>query len=500
MAEKQTIVHAENTAGLEPTCTELEKQPEITEALASMGHQYTREQERRVVKKLDWNVLSFMSVLYLLSYLDRGNIGNANTAGMSTDLGMSNDQYQWVLTAFYISYIVFQFLTLLWKVFPPRYYVPCVVIAWGIVSTCTAAITNWGGLMALRTLLGMFEAGFGPGVPYYLSFFYYRHEIGRRTGIFIAVSPLASAFSGALAYGITYHQLAIPSWRVLFLVEGLPTVIMGLIGFYAIPNDPGSCRFLTEDEKKIAVARTVRQTGTTDRGGHKVDWNEFFHTLIDIKSMLPAIMFFSINVGFSSLPVFLPAIIHGMGFTSINSQGLSAPPYVVTTIMVVAAAFLSDKLLQRGYLIAIISSVGAAGYLILAICDNTGVRYFAVYLASAGVFPCVALLLAWQGNNQGSDTKRGTGFVLMQIIGQCGPILGTRIFPTSDGPYYKKGLYISFGFQCLVTVLALTLRTYLVWENKKLDERFGPAEGNPLDPEDALGLEGEGNPNFRYIL
>jgi MFS family permease len=502
MTEKENITHSEvvPAAPLERTYTELEKQPEIREAITSLGYQYTREQERRVVKKLDWHVLSFLSALYMLSYLDRGNIGNANTAGLSKSLAISNSQYQWVLTAFYISYITSQFLTLLWKVFPPRYYVPCVVIGWGIISACTAAINNWGALMTLRFLLGIFEAAYGPGVPYYLSYFYYRHEIGRRTGIFVAVTPLASAFSGALAFGITYHKLTIPSWRVLFLVEGCPTILMGLIGFFAIPNDAGSCRFLTEEEKKIAVARTVRQTGLTDRGGHKLDWSELFSTLIDFKSIVPAVMYLSINVGFSSLPVFLPAIIEGMGFTSINAQGLSAPPYLVTAFMVIAASFLSDKLLQRGYLIAIISSVGAAGYLILAICETTAVRYFAVYLATAGVFPCVALHVAWVGNNQGSDTKRSTAYVLLNVIGQCGPVIGTRIFPSSDGPYYKKGFYVSFGFQCAVAVLALVLRTYLARKNKMLDERFGPAEGNPLDPEDALGLEGENNPNFRYIL
>jgi MFS family permease len=513
MEDNQNTVYSENAEGLERTSNDSEKQPlirdEVTsspqqppikEAITSLGYQYTPEEECRVVKKIDWHVLSYMSALYLLSYLDRGNIGNANTAGMSKDLGMSDDQYRWVLSIFYMSYIVFQFMTLLWKVFSPRYYVPCVVIGWGIISTCTAAVTNWGGLMALRFLLGIFEAGFGPGVPYYLSFFYYRHEIGRRTGLFIAVSPLAAACSGALAYGITYHELAIRSWRVLFLVEGLPTILMGLIGFFAIPNDAASCRFLTEDEKKIAVARTVRQTGSIDRGGHKIDWGELFHTLADIKSVLPAIMFFSINVGFSSLPVFMPAIIEGMGFTSINSEGLSAPPYLVTAVMVVAVSFLSDRLLQRGYLIMVMSVIGAVGYLILAICEQTAVRYFAVYLASAGVFPCVALLLAWLGNNEGTDTKKGTGFVLMQMIGQCGPLVGTRVFPSSDAPYYKKGLYISFGFQCVVALLALILRTYLARQNKELDERYGPPDGTTLDPIDALGIEREGNPNFRYIL
>ncbi|CAN6607643.1 high-affinity nicotinic acid transporter [Trichomonascus vanleenenianus] len=477
-----------------------EKDVEAAAAYQAIEIQYTKEEERKLVRKFDWHVLSFVSVLYLLSYLDRGNIGNANTAGMSADTGMSDSQYEWLLTVFYITYITFQWLTLMWKVFPPRWYVPFMVISWGIISACNGAAQNWAGFMVLRSLMGIFEAGFGPGVPFYLTFFYYRHEVTWRTGLFMAVSPLASAFAGALAYGITYHELSIASWRALFLVEGLPTVAVGLIAliYPCVPNSPSECRFLTEREKQIANARTVKQVGKVERD-NKLDLKEIVHSLIDLKNLIPAIMFFSINVSFSSLPVFLPAIIKGMGFTSVNAQGLSAPPYVVTSILTAGLSYFSDKWLQRGLVLSITAAVGAAGFLILALADNLGVRYFAVYLATAGVFPCVPILIAWVGNNQRSDSARGMGFVILQVVGQCGPLLGTRIFPASDGPFYRKGLWISFGFLCLVSALGLVLRFYYIWENKKLDEKYGPAEGNRNEHADEIGMEGGDNINYRYI-
>ena len=101
---------------------------------------YTPEEEKKVVRKFDLHILTFLCALYMLSYLDRGNIGNAKTAGMNKDLGMTDSQFQWLLTIFYISYIVFQWLTMLWKIFPPRFYVPCVVIVWGVISSCFAAV------------------------------------------------------------------------------------------------------------------------------------------------------------------------------------------------------------------------------------------------------------------------------------------------------------------------------------------------------------------------
>lgn len=467
----------------------------------ALAYSYTKEEEKKVVRKLDLNLVTYVSSLYLLAFLDRGNIGNAHTAGMAEDLGLSDEQYQWCLTIFYISYIVFEFCVLFWKMFPPRYYAPTMVICWGIVSTCCAGVVNWSGLMALRFFLGLFEAAFGPGVPYYLTFFYYRHEIAWRTGMFMVVAPLASAFAGALAYGITKHEMAIDSWRVLFIVEGLPTVVVGAIGYLCLPNDPKECYFLNEHEKRILVSRMAKQTGTTERS-RKLNWKENALAIIDPKNIFPMLMYFGINVSFASLPVFLPTILLGMGYSSVNAQGMTAPPYLFTAIINLLSAWFSDKFMQRGLFITGLASTSAAGFLILALCDVTGVKYFAVFLASGGLFPCVALILSWLSNNQGSESKRGVGFVLLMFVGQCGPVLGTRIFPESEGPYYRKGFFISFAMSALVAGCSICLRFYLMYQNRKLDDRYGKVidQAANLNSSDQTLPDGSENPYFRYVL
>ena len=123
------------------------------------------------------------------------------------------------LAQFYISYILFSFLTLCWKIFPPHRWAAFVVFGWGVVATVQSGTTNWAGMMVCRFFLGLFEQGFGPGVPYLFSFFYLRHEIGLRSGIYLAMAPLATCFAGALAYGITSGHAAIASWRLLFLAS-----------------------------------------------------------------------------------------------------------------------------------------------------------------------------------------------------------------------------------------------------------------------------------------
>src|SRR6266566_3899078 len=168
-------------------------------------------------------------------------------------------------------------------------------------------------------------------------------------------------------------------------------------------------------------------------------------------------MYFSCNVSFASLPVFLPTILTGMGFTSIHAQGLTAPPYFLSFLCCILTTYLADRTRQRGLVL-------------LAVCRGVAVRYFAIFLASVGVFPSVANILPWVLNNQGSDTKRGVGIALLQMIGQVGPVLGTNMFPSTEGPYYVKGMAVCAAFMYFNGLLALTLRTYLAWQNKKADE------------------------------
>ena len=156
------------------------------------------------------------------------------------------------------------------------------VFGWGLVSNCQAGVHNWSGLVAIRFLLGAFEAGFGPAVPYYLSFFYLRHEVGMRIGLFLSAAPLATWFAGALAYGITSGHPSIAPWRVLFLVEGLPTICMTAVTYFFLPDTPLQANFLTQEEKDVCTARGVRQVGEElkDRIGI-VEWKGILLSLLD---------------------------------------------------------------------------------------------------------------------------------------------------------------------------------------------------------------------------
>lgn len=148
--------------------------------------------------------------------------------------------------------------------------------------------------MACRFFLGIFEAGLGLGVIYYLSFFYMRHELGFRIGLQLACAPLANTFAGALAYGITSGHSALANWKLLFMVEGLPNFILSVLAWYFLPDTPTKARFLNEEEKSIVLARAVRQVGdeeATNRLGH-LRGKDVWEALLDYKNWITAVCLF----------------------------------------------------------------------------------------------------------------------------------------------------------------------------------------------------------------
>lgn len=170
----------------------------------------------------------------------------------------------------------------------------------------------------------MFEAGFGPGIPYLLSFFYLRTELGFRIGIFLSAAPLATTFAGALAYGITSGDSHLANWRLLFLVEGLPTVIMAAVAYSFLPVSPDKARFLTEEEALVARARAVRQVGDVERVGGIV-WKDIRATLIDAKAWFTAVGLLLYPIYAYTALIFLKYLRQFRGLMKYDSSCISAP-------------------------------------------------------------------------------------------------------------------------------------------------------------------------------
>ncbi|KAJ0115318.1 hypothetical protein J7T55_012595 [Diaporthe amygdali] len=497
---------------------------------------YTPEEERAVVSKFDRRLVLFVAFLYMLSFLDRSNIGNAYIAGMDDDLvrrttGATKDgpvgtaYYGWALASFYIAYIAFEWMSLLWSRVPAHVYVSGIVLSWGAVASLQAVATSYPVLIALRFLLGVGEAGF-TGIPIYLSSFFRREELALRTAIFISAAPLATTFASSLAWLITKfgENGPIAPWRLLFLVEGFPAVLVATVAWRVIPDSPEKATYLTRREKKIARVRLShdhtgekrgeRQPSTVGRERRR--WsNDVCRVLRDPVPWTTAGIFLLTNIAYSSLPVFLPSILTQMGHTAVESQALSVPPYLISFIAVLAVAKASDALESRAYFIAVCALSSALGYAFLALShalsDMVGpdsraskglnmARYLAIYPAAAGFFCVVVLTIAWNVNNSRGAAHKGAGFALMQVIGQTGPLIGTRLYPKTDGPWFTGGMGICAAAMFGVAVLALGLRAFLARANQRFDMDGG---WGTLQEEERLFTSDKSvcrEKGFRYML
>ena len=183
-------------------------------------------------------------------------------------------------------------------------------------------------------------------------------------------------------------------------------------------------------------------------------------------------------------------------FTLIQSNSLSTPPYVLCFISIVTCAFISDRVGVRGPFVAGAGLVAAIGYILLATQTIVAVRYFGIFLATI-IFTSVALTLSWVSNTHATDSKRAAGLAILATGGQCGPVLGTNIFPPQEGPFYRKGMWISCGACLLVFVLA-TLQSFLLWkENQRRDRKYGKQRDTTYIPvQDELGND----KYFRFVI
>ena len=190
-----------------------------------------------------------------------------------------------------------------------------------------------------------------------------------------------------------------------------------------------------------------------------------------------------------------------MGFSNLNAQGLSAPPYFLSFVMCNVTTWIADRTQQRGLVIITLCMLGGIGYVLLATCRAVAVRYLGIFLAAAGIFPAISNIFPWVLNNQGTDTKRGVGFALLQLVGQCGPILGTRLYPASEGPLFIKGQWICAAVMFFCALLAVSLRTYLAWENRQLEKKENEMIGvtGVDEKRDNMAVENEGF-GFRNVL
>ncbi|KAG8425657.1 hypothetical protein J3458_002337 [Metarhizium acridum] len=292
--------------------------------------------EKRLLLKQDLRILPLCASIYFLSFLDRSNIGNAKILNSSTrdDLqtatGMTDYQFNIALMVFVVAYAVFEVPSnILLKRLRPSRWLAVLMFCWGALTICLSAGKNFGGVTALRFLLGAFEAGLFPGLVYYLTFWYRHNERSVRVAFILASATLAGAFGGAIAYGIghinTAHNLR--GWQWLFIIEGIPSCVCAVLVFFMLPDYPETASWLSKSERDLAARRLLHEGSKGTQPA--MTWADAKATLTNWRLYGHYAIYFAISPGFASLSLFSPSIVSGLGHQDLQAQLFTVTPWAV---------------------------------------------------------------------------------------------------------------------------------------------------------------------------
>jgi len=439
-------------------------------------------------------------MLYLLSFLDRSNIGNAKLDGLTTQLGMDQSQYLNALTMYFLGYVLFEIPSnIVLKKLTPRIWLPTLMVVWGIVSVLMGLVHNYSGLMAVRFFLGATEAGLFPGVVYYLSCWYKRKESHFRISIFFSAASLAGAFGGALAYaiGLMNGVGGKSGWSWIFIIEGLLTIILASASYFWVHNYPDTVSFLTQEEKELLLSRLRDDNDALN--GETFSWKYVMTTFKDPSVWLYCFCFMGCSLPLYTLSLFLPTIINDLGYSAANAQLLTVPPYFVATVLTFCTAWGSHYVNRRAPFIIGGAVLAIVGYIILMTDSTAGVQYFATFLCTGGVYPATAITLSWPANNVSGQLKRAVACAMQISIGNIGAIVGTQLYRYAPRFYLGHGFAV--GSLCfLIAVTSLNWFT-LARRNGEKERVLAAEKYDPeLDDRENRLLLGDQHPAWKFQL
>ncbi|OAQ59459.1 high-affinity nicotinic acid transporter [Pochonia chlamydosporia 170] len=462
---------------------------------------FTPTETKRLLRKLDWTLLPFLSLLYLLSFLDRANIGNAKLAGLESDLQMTGKyDYNIVVSIFYPLYVAVEIPSnLAMKRFRPSVWIPSIMVVWGGISIVMGVVKTFPGLLAARAALGLAEGGLFPGIAYFISLWYRRHECALRVAIFFSAATAAGAFGGLLARGIMEMKGlgGLNGWAWIFIIEGIITVVIAIMAYFVLHDYPSTAKFLAPDEK-AEVVRRLKQDQPVLSDQFKRQF--IIDALKEWKIYVQMIIFFSLVTPLYSVSIFLPTIIKSLGYANENAQLMSAPPYIAACLCTLFAGYWSDKQGHRGVYIVFFCAIGAVGFAILAAVQSNGAKYFACFLVAVGTYPNVPLTVAWNSNNIGGSVKRGVGIAMVVGSGNLGGAVSGFMFRKDDAPRYLSAYLTLVGMMTLTSACSAFLTWYLRKENASRDAEYKAPDEYTIEEKMQESDKGDNATFFRYTV
>jgi ACS family tartrate transporter-like MFS transporter len=393
--------------------------------------------------------------LYVANFLDRVNVGFA-ALSMNHDLGLGAEAFGIAGGIFFFGYFFFEVPSnvLLEKV-GARLWIFRIMLTWGLVSMATAFVGGARSLYALRFLLGVAEAGFFPGVIFYLGLWFPAAVRARFVGLFLCSLSLTNIVGAPLSGAILGLEGAagLHGWQWLFLLEGVPSLVLAFAVLLWLPNGPDDARWLSEEEKGTIKARLAAEPAHTHRS--------FWPMLKDARVWVLAIPDFGIVLSTYGVGLWLPQIVKGLGFSNIGTGFGVAAVYIVASIVSVLWCLSSDRAGERVRHVSIAAILGAGGLLLAAFTTGSLVCMLALAIGMAGTLAAISVFWALPSGFLGSTAAAG-GIALINSLANLGGFAGPYLMgwlKAATGGYAAGFGVLAFGLTMTAILILLTGRT-----------------------------------------
>ncbi|PVI00083.1 putative MFS allantoate transporter [Periconia macrospinosa] len=383
-----------------------------------------------ILKKIDYTLLPFMCLIYLLSFLDKQTLNYSNAYGLQEGLGLKGRDYSWVASVTNIGYLVGAYPSnLALQKFPIGKFISCMLLSWGVLLCAMVGAKNFSGIMVLRFLLGALEACIGPAWMLITSMVWTRDEQPLRMCIWLGCNGIAQLLGAGISWGIGHsNSTVLEPFQLIFLTIGVITLAVGLVALFLFPNSPMDYKLFSAEEKAVAVWRVSgNQTGIKHS---KILWHQVKEAFMDPRAYCVAAQQLSIGIINGSITNFMSALLKGFGYTSEQNVMYQLPNGAFQLVSTVAAGWFSSKVKNMTIiticLVHIPSIVGIIGVATINISHRLALTACCWLLGIVGA----AIILNWSviAGNFAGHTKRMTINSANFIFYAAGNVIGPFMF------------------------------------------------------------------------
>ncbi|KAH7250680.1 major facilitator superfamily domain-containing protein [Fusarium solani] len=454
------------------------------------NYTWTAEEEKRLVRKIDWRITLWAWVMFCSLDFHRRNINRAisdNMASLLPEIGMDTNDFNYGQTIFLVTFLSAELPSgLISKKLGADRWIPFLICSWSLVAGSQAALQSKSAYFALKALLGLLMGGFIPDIVLWLTYFYKSNELPIRLAFFWTALSTSNIVGSLLASGILQMRgvAGLGGWRWLFILEASGTFIVGLFSWVLMP--PGPCQtkswfrgkdgWFTEHEEYIMVNRLLRDDPSKGDMNNRqaVNLPRLWRAIKDWEQWPLYIIGLMVYIPPSPFNTYLSYILRQIGFSVFKANLLAIPSQFLYAVNLLIITWVSERVKERGMLSSL-SNIWIFPWVLALVVLPADMSPWVRYALISGLlsYPyCHAILVGWNAKNSNSVRTRAISAALYNMFVQTGNIAASNIFRDDDKPLYRRGNRVILGITCGNIVLFYIVKAFYIWRNKVRDRRW----------------------------